>query len=74
MAKFFYIRETQFPDLIALAKEKDPYKRIVLNANETFTDVAMWSRKYNNVVLFTMPTEELNKDNKFYYQDSVRFR
>lgn len=74
MAKFFYIRETQLPDLVALAKEKDPYKRIVLTVNDTFTDVAMWSRKYNNVVLFTMPTEEVRKDSKNYYQDSIRYR
>lgn len=65
MAKFFYIQDEQLKDIIELRNSEDTKKRVILCQNNKFTDLAMYSKQYRNIVLFTMPTDKLYEDKQF---------
>lgn len=60
MQHIFAITESQLKKVNIIASHKFDGEFTVLSRGETFSDIAQWSDKYQNVKILTVPTQKLN--------------
>ena len=60
MQHIFAVTENQLVAINKLARDKFDGEFTFLTHGETFSDIAQWSEKYQNIKILTVPTKKLN--------------
>lgn len=63
MAHFFTLNENKLDDLNILFKNKTDNQYCVLNSYGKYSDIAQYSKKYDNIKLVCVLTDNLDYEN-----------